>query len=73
MGKFQDLAGQRFSRLIPLKYLSNGKWLCQCDCGNTCEVRAGHLNSGSIKSCGCLKKEYQTVKSLDGQVFGRLG
>lgn len=57
--RFQDLVGQRFSKLLVLKYLGKGnfgqsRWLCQCDCGNTHESFAHHLKKGDVKSCGCL-------------------
>lgn len=32
-------------------------WLCQCNCGNLCEVPAGNLISGNTTSCGCVHKE----------------
>lgn len=57
-----DLAGQRFTRLVALKYLGprtgqNGtkaQWLCQCDCGAQPIVDAPQLTSGKTKSCGCF-------------------
>jgi hypothetical protein len=61
--KFKDLTGQRFGRLIAVKYLGNGKWLCQCDCGNSKIVNSGDLNSSRVNSCGCYKSEYITKKN----------
>ena len=58
-----DLTGQRFGRLVVLSFSrwlvgENGKrrrvWLCQCDCGNTCEVQHQYLKCGDTSSCGCL-------------------
>lgn len=63
MGKFIDLTGKRFGRLVVLRRgenerFSNGgiavRWLCQCDCGNLVLTRAQALKSGKTKSCGCL-------------------
>lgn len=34
------------------------KYLCQCDCGNTCETLSGFLRGGDKTSCGCARKEY---------------
>lgn len=57
-GRPSELEGQRFGRLTVLKLAETRKqsryWLCQCDCGNTTVVRAGHLLGGKIRSCGCL-------------------
>lgn len=60
MGKFIDLTGQRFGKLIVQKRLSNTKygsaiWLCRCDCGNEVEAIGSNLRSGKHLSCGCLK------------------
>lgn len=61
MKKVKDLTGQKFGRLTPLKFLRIEKhkaiWLCQCDCGNSIEVRGVELTKGHTKSCGCLRKE----------------
>ena len=45
-----DLTGQRFGRLIVIKELPRKTalrktplWLCQCDCGNTCEAYSDSL------------------------------
>ena len=38
--------------------LVSPRYLCQCDCGNTCEATSEHLRFGSKRSCGCKKLEY---------------
>lgn len=62
MGKFKDLSGQRFDRLVVVRraedYVSPKgyvavNWLCRCDCGNYTIVRGCNLKSGASKSCGC--------------------
>ena len=62
MGKFIDLAGQKFNKLTVIKrvddYISpKGRhyvqWLCKCDCGNNIIVLSCNLKSGHSKSCGC--------------------
>jgi len=32
-------------------------WLCRCKCGNLYRVRLQRLESGTTKSCGCLRRE----------------
>ena len=77
MGKFIDLTGCRFGRLT---VLSKGKarkrydkgfihyWICECDCGNTVEIRGDSLKNGRTMSCGCYQrersKEYHTIHGL---------
>jgi hypothetical protein len=62
MGKFQDLTGQRFGRLLVVKRAKNNKhgnamWLCLCDCGNKTIVCGCNLRAGTTQSCGCLHTE----------------
>ena len=63
MGKFVDRSGIRYDKLVALyPSLSRAKdgsvmWVCQCDCGNICEVKGSNLASGHTKSCGCLSKD----------------
>lgn len=70
MGKFKDLTGQRFGRLIviersPIKQGNHICWVCRCDCGNTVPLVCGeNLKNGDIKSCGCLRREERTKKNL---------
>jgi len=33
--------------------------LCQCDCGNTCEVWLINVRNGHTTSCGCSKRAWQ--------------
>lgn len=61
MSKLKDLTGQKFGRLTVLYKLHNYHkqgtyWLCLCDCGNFSESWSPQLQSGKIKSCGCLRK-----------------
>jgi hypothetical protein len=78
--KFKDLTGQVFGRLTVEKTVGNDKqgsrlWSCKCICGKEKIVSAGHLRSGSIKSCGCLWEEIKHKEKridLAGQVFDRL-
>lgn len=59
MGKFIDLTGQRFGKLVvkeraPNNRFGGARWLCQCDCGKQSVVTAGELKRGHAKSCGCV-------------------
>ena len=70
-----DRTGQRFGKLIAIKHLSGGKYLCKCDCGNILKVETSNLTSGNTQSCGCLQKErtsQASFKDLTGQRFGKL-
>lgn len=70
-----NLINQRFGRLTPIEWLGNGKWNCQCDCGNIVPVRTSNLQNGNTQSCGCLQKERAieaSFKSLVGMRFGKL-
>lgn len=58
MGKFQDISGMRFNKLIAVNYIGNSLWNCLCDCGNYHIVRSSELKNGHVKSCGCLRKKY---------------
>lgn len=47
------LFGQVFGKLTAVSYVSRGKWICRCECGNTKTVCASSLVKGNTKSCGC--------------------
>ena len=63
MGKFVDITGQRFGRLVVQgdvgKRGNYGEilWECLCDCGVLTFVRGYHLKKGRISSCGCYHDE----------------
>lgn len=61
MGKFNNLKGKRFGRLVVLERdINKGNftyWKCQCDCGKIKSIRSQHLTSNKIVSCGCYGKE----------------
>jgi len=70
LNKLIDLTGQKFGRLTVIKRVENDKWgaaywLCKCNCelGKEFVVRGGHLRSGMVRSCGCLRIEIATVQS----------
>jgi len=74
MGRFIDLTGQRFERLLVISrakdYVSPAgtshvQWNCQCDCGNKTISRGGALKLGKVKSCSCLKNEHAKKLGID--------
>lgn len=55
------MIGKKFGKLLILDEVSknkNGhiKYLCECECGNTCEVFGTHLRSNKIVSCKCKNR-----------------
>ena len=71
----KDITGMKFGRLTALeptdkRSFTSIVWKCRCDCGNICYVSRGHLKSGNISSCGCIKRE--KADKLEGKKFGRL-
>lgn len=85
MGKFIDLTGQRFGKLVVKeRALKDGHkgayWLCQCDCGKTAIVAGSKLRSGHTQSCGCLQRErtskankkFNTFRTVGGIVYVKM-
>lgn len=68
MTKRIDLTGQRFGRLVVLGYshTKNGQafWSCQCDCGNTKQIRGSDLRAGKSLSCKCLNYEVSRTHKM---------
>ena len=63
--KSETMIGQRFGKLTVLtrseRKGSGGElyWICQCDCGNQCEVRGHSLkrtDGNQTVSCGCFHR-----------------
>ena len=62
MGKFEELTGKRFGRLMGLGQCGRNSsnkilWFCVCDCGNTTSTTTQQLKSGHTQSCGCYNKD----------------
>ena len=85
MGKVKDITGMRFGNLIAIQDTKksdahrNRIWLCQCDCGNTCEVIGNNLRTGHTQSCGCRKQtacaeigKKQNIIDETGNKYGKL-
>lgn len=49
----RNIQGHRYSKLKVLRYVGDGKWLCQCDCGNQSTPSVNALQCGKARSCGC--------------------
>jgi len=66
MGNCIDLAGKKYGRLTILEKSEPGphgasKWKCRCDCGKEVIVWQQSLRSGKSQSCGCLRKDVNTI------------
>lgn len=70
MGKFVDLTGQKFGRLVAIKYLGKSKWLCKCDCGKETISNSYELRVGKAKSCGCLRTERIIKEGKQRKIHG---
>lgn len=73
--KRQVAVGQHFGKLVVLSQLPsryNKKyWLCQCECGNTCEKSSSALLTATgVVSCGCYRPPYR--EDLRGKKFNKL-
>jgi len=60
MGWINNLAGQRFGKLIVLERAGStragkARWRCICDCGNE-TIAIGNNLQNQTRSCGCLNR-----------------
>ena len=69
-----NLAGQRFGMLVAESAQRIGKdrvgWQCRCDCGRTKAVATGHLRSGAIQSCVCVKSAKSKARATKHGMCG---
>lgn len=57
-----DLIGKKFARLTVRSKSArtdgrNVYWICECECGGTCEATTSEIRSGHKKHCGCMTSE----------------
>lgn len=45
-------------------------WLCECECGKTCEVTGAKLRQGAATSCGCGATKFKRSAEANGAVDG---
>lgn len=73
-----DLAGRIFGELTVIcklekEHRSRGVWwLCECSCGNLCEVPATLLVTGKKIHCGCRANAGHPYKDIAGRRFHRI-
>lgn len=72
MNTLIDLTGKRFGKLVvreklPPREDKRTRWLCDCDCGNSCIAYSYALRKKNQTSCGCGK-----IKDIVGARFGHL-
>lgn len=81
MGRFKDLSGVRFGKLVAQSPIRKKglptKWVCLCDCGRTSNPSGVSLTRGMSQSCGCarsenIKKEVSFKDVSTGDTFGWL-
>lgn len=65
-----NITGRKFNKLTAIEFSHKrhrNYWIFKCDCGKSISAIKSSVISGSIKSCGCFKKE-----DITGQKFNRL-
>jgi len=69
-----SIIGKRFGRLVVLGRDESWtgrkiRWLCRCDCGNTCAAFGDNLVTENTRSCGCLRRETTTIQKTKHGLF----
>lgn len=63
-----DLRGSTFGRLSVVDRLpgihGKAKWFCSCECGGSKIASTEDLNSGGVRSCGCLQTETRRTTNI---------
>jgi len=69
MGRFNDIAGERYGKLLalhPTEERTRGGgviWMFRCDCGSEKAIPANSVRSGRINSCGCVARKHGKTKT----------
>lgn len=68
MGKFIDLTGKRFGRLVAISHDGRNKnkqtcWTFACDCGKVKSIVGQSVREGKVISCGCYMREWASQNS----------
>lgn len=74
MRPIKDMLGQKFNRLLVIKFCEKppkvtqkkAYWVCRCDCGTISIVSGNALRSGRVRSCGCLLRDKNRSRALSG-------
>lgn len=71
--KKSNLVGMRFGKLVVIAETASQekhhvRWVCQCDCGNTCIATRASLRSGKKQSCNCLRSEIAKLRAVRSSV-----
>lgn len=64
---FKSMVGQCYGRLKVVALDENHRYpraSCECECGNSGVFMAENILSGRTKSCGCLRNEKTTARSV---------
>lgn len=65
MSNRENLVGLKYKMLTVMEYSHKvgrkAYWKCICECGKEKTARGDCLKSGSVTSCGCLKKEQDRI------------
>jgi hypothetical protein len=69
-----NLSGQKFGRLTAVSPHSKStdnhiRWLCRCECGKESVKNSNSLKCGSVKSCGCLRKDASLKRRTENGVW----
>jgi hypothetical protein len=67
--KIRNIAGQRFGRLVVVQIDAVNKrgarWRCACDCGGKIIAPLGRLREGTVRSCGCLRRDQARINVMN--------
>src|ERR1700728_3491062 len=73
----RDLTGQTFGRLLAIRETRRIKnkraWLFLCSCGQKIRALQYSVTSGERRSCGCLNREANAIKSRKLVTHGMTG